>query len=196
VRGSTGESGLIALTGDPSHQAPPLCVFAGSSPVMHRRVPLARCSATGRSSPRGLAGRWVLPSCFAQRRSWGSTLRRFAPATGGCSSLSRRAHMPFGVRITRPIDFRRADFAARSEHESGQMSGKSGAISTFGFWAWLPSAVRFQSASFGSRFGSFLPWALPLAGLRTRRTCIRTGSTPPGSSASKSFFRPSIRSWV
>lgn len=53
-----------------------------------------------RSGLRGLAERLVLPSTV-RRRSWGSTLRRFAPASGGIASLHSRAHVPFAP-LARP----------------------------------------------------------------------------------------------
>jgi hypothetical protein len=53
-----------------------------------------------RSGLHGLAERLVLPS-IVRRRSWGSTLRRFAPASGGIASLRLRAHVPFAP-LARP----------------------------------------------------------------------------------------------
>ena len=56
-----------------------------------------------RSSLRGLAERMVLPS-IVRRRSWGSPLRRFIPASGGIASLHSRAHLPFApLALTRLI---------------------------------------------------------------------------------------------
>lgn len=52
-----------------------------SQSVMHRRVALARCSATD-SSLRGLAGRVVLPSARPAALLGSTALRRFAPAAG------------------------------------------------------------------------------------------------------------------
>jgi len=91
---------------------------------MHRRVPSARCSATrtapGRTSVASFAslgdrssssllepsrpGRTSGPSLVVRRRSWGSSLRRFNPASGGHASLHSRAHMPFAPsHLTRLI---------------------------------------------------------------------------------------------
>jgi hypothetical protein len=58
------------------------------------RNALSRCSATD-PVLRGLARRWVLPSCRrATLMGFNSALRRLAPALGGRSSLIARAHVP------------------------------------------------------------------------------------------------------
>jgi len=65
------------------------------------------------------------------------------------------------------------------------MSGKSANDADVASGLRLPSAVRARSfLSLASK--AFLPWALPLAGLWARASCIRTGSTPFGSPGSKS----------
>jgi hypothetical protein len=95
-----------ALDADPIVQAPPQC-FRRPLRVMHRRSFLARRSATrrrGRSRP----GRdeWSFPH-LARRRSWGSTLRRFAPARGW-KLISEPPNPPaFCIASPDPIDFRR-----------------------------------------------------------------------------------------
>jgi len=49
-------------------------------------------------------GRTSGPSLVVRRRSWGSSLRRFNPASGGHASLHSRAHMPFAPsHLTRLI---------------------------------------------------------------------------------------------
>jgi hypothetical protein len=71
---------------------------------MHRRVPLARCSATSCEPSR--PGRTTGPSLWSSGGAPGvhSALRRFAPATGDRSSLIDRAHMPVPpIRLPRLI---------------------------------------------------------------------------------------------
>jgi len=94
--------------------------------------PLARCSATRRSShPRpsrtrgsslfsAVATRWSHPP-LVRRRSWGCALRRFDPVDGWsrrtsaaaksvvATFLPDRAHVSFAPPRPHPIDFRRAD---------------------------------------------------------------------------------------
>jgi hypothetical protein len=94
------------LTCDPTRRAPPLR-FDRSSRVMHRRVASARCSATRTLLEPSRPGRALGPSLqhLARRRSWGSALRRFAPASGGRSFLTCRAHVPVTSASSAPTVF-------------------------------------------------------------------------------------------
>jgi len=112
------------------------------------------------------------------------------PHSGDQPSLADRTHLPFPFSV-RPIDFRRADFTAHScrKNESKQSSGKS----------WIDLNVRLLG--FAPVCGPRASFNCSLAGVpalsfflfqdsgHARKTCSRTGSTPFGSSASKSLHR-------
>jgi len=86
-----------------------------SKPVMHRRVPLARCSATNSEPSR--PGRTSGPSLgsFGGAPGVRGSLRRFAPAAGDRSSLIGRAHVP--VRPSACPDW----FSSGRSHRSTSM---------------------------------------------------------------------------
>jgi hypothetical protein len=129
---------------------------------------------------------WVLPS-FAGRRSWGSP----APFAGLLphqvdDHLGSSGPTCLFVATARP-DW----FSSGASIRSIEIEAACGWI---GFWAFVPN-LMFRSGTpvcgpfpeaivrFAAR--SFLPWALPLAGSADTLKCIRTGSTPPGSSNPK-----------
>jgi len=93
---------------------------AGSCTVafLRRGVPLPN----GLGPRRGLAGRLV-SSLVVRRRSWGSSLRRFTPVTGG-RHLCRPGPTCRLRPSPAPIDFRRGDPPARSELWLGKRKGE------------------------------------------------------------------------
>lgn len=143
----------------------------------------ARCSATrsGPSRPDRSIGSFPPVDRPAALMGFDGALRRFAPATGGISSLNGRARMPFAsVSPTRSVfvglipphgnkETIRAEIAAAIRETWTLASGLHSRLRS----AWL--------ASFFSPSRAFLPWALPLAGFRARRSRIRAGSTLPRS---------------
>ena len=113
--------------------------------------------------------------------------------------LPDRAHVPFV-----PAHPSRLIFVGMIGRRLGTSESKGGRpgmswLRLLGFNSRLRSDAPTQSAG-----ESILPWALPLAGLTGTYPCIRSGSTPIGSSASgnprlrqRSGSRASpIRSWV
>ena len=118
----------------------------------------------------------------SRRRSWGSSLRRFAPA-GGCRGVSRRpiarAHDPFGSRWHLRDRFRlppvraHVSLAARprptvsvggSTELIGFARARSIEDSRLDFWASLPSAVRARRRSSFAAGRSCLGCSSPLSG--------------------------------
>ena len=162
---------LDTLANDPVTRAPPQKLRRPFR-VMRRRESLTRRSATRPFGLRGLAGRLVLPS-IVRRRSWGSSLRRFAPATGGRASLHIRAHMPFHSRRPTRLIFVGLIRLARGVSVRQWAMTDRGRLDV-GFWASLPFAVRVATHCPGARAPiaftsrSILPWALPLSGVRAR----------------------------
>jgi len=142
-----------------------------------------------------LPGRFCPPSLgvfLARRRSW--DVLPFAgllPRTDEAAFLRLRAHVSFAPRF-RPDWF---SSGARSRTEVQNLVRLRGVD----FWALLPSAIR-SPASVADR--SILPWALPLAGLRTRCCACawarpQSHHQPPESSAPPNGEpRIPIRSWV
>jgi len=115
----------IALTDDPSRQAPPLqsrCL----SPVMHRRSFFSAVYRYQDLNLRGLAGRLVLPSIRP------AALLGFLGPSQVCSRMRVAPHLCAAGptcrshRFIRPIYFRRGDFTARQEKMRAKLSGKSG----------------------------------------------------------------------
>jgi len=166
------------------HQPAPACACPVRPRVIRRgRFSRATFRTRNLEPPRpGRADRFFPLS--ARRRSWGYTLRRFAPGLGwtrgvnpaakriaNCAFVRNssseaflpvRAHLPVDrSHVPAPIDFRRGERppgkddcgGGRSRHfEIGPASG-------------LRSRVRSVSSAIVRCRRSFLPWALPLAGL-------------------------------
>jgi len=101
VRTAVGESDSIVRYERPVTSSATASLIRHSPAVMHRRVPLARCSATTGEPSR--PGRTRSPSLSRPAALLGflRTLRRLAPAAGGRPSLVARAHMPF-LQLARP----------------------------------------------------------------------------------------------
>jgi hypothetical protein len=144
-----------------------------------RRTSAVRAeSCTDAISPRGVPlpgtsdssrpGRTIGPSLIVRRRSWGSSLRRFAPAYG-CPHISVRPgpHAFSSRRPTRLIFVGLARLARMSKVR--ERANEPGAIRCW-LLGFAPVCGPFRDIartharpSHSSR--SFLPWALPLSGL-------------------------------
>jgi hypothetical protein len=172
-----------SLTSDPPYQASPLRTFA----ARHRSC-TADCSIPVfryRFEPSRPGPVEVLPSCRrATLLGFTSALRRLAPASGERSFLIARAHLP-----VRPTHSPRLIFVGLIRPRirqcvSGRMSRES-ADDRIGFWASTPVCGPCLAAIVSSpRDRSCLGLCL-LQGCGHFLTCIRAGSTPPGSSNPK-----------
>jgi hypothetical protein len=164
----TGGSGRHAQE-KPVHRSSATASIASSNRVMHQRV-LWRDVPLRRSDYRGLAGRTIPPSVlfFVRPCSWGSALRRFTPATGGPAFLSARAHVSSASRVSPRLIF-------------VGFSGVNLAFARLRLLGFAPVCGPFLRLRCRR---SFLPWALPLAGVAGALLRMRSGSTPLASSAS------------
>jgi len=165
--------------------------------VMHRRVPSARCSATGGSGLRSLAGRMVLPSVRP------AALMGFLPfavlSRHGWGDISAVPD-PRAVRATRPP---RLIFVGVTRSVWSQSHGKR---------KWDDSDLGIDGDRLlgfapvcGPRLrlswprDTILPWALPLAGLWAHDSRIRPGTSPDRITslrAGASTRDCTIRSWA
>jgi len=131
---------------------------------MHRRVPSARCSAIRRGG-RGLSGRLAFPLPPGSAHGV-HALRRFAPASGGVRISASPGPPACCAATPDPIDFRRIDsppVKLRAQTGRRILGDVALASGLFVQRSGLPSAIR----AAGDRSRPFLPWALPLSGLRT-----------------------------
>jgi len=213
----SGDPIIHALANDPSHQAPPhprrsRVHIRRPLPVMHRRVPLARCSATDIRAFAAYPARVILPS-LSSRSSCAHgvhALRRFAPASGERSSLIARAHVPF-LQALAPIYFRRVIFHRSlwgkkiSANVSGEDCVRPDLASGLHSLCDRPSLAPARHSTSRPSARISHP-ALGFASLRfaDTRSCIRTASKPSESSVPKGLscalhplmgLRPSIRLW-
>jgi hypothetical protein len=137
---------------------------------------LSRRSATD-SSLRGLARRSVLPSVRrATLMGFTSALRRLAPASGGRSSQIVRAHMPVRRNRSPRLVFVGCFDSFDRDRSGTRLDWLLGLIPFCG--PFLTAIVRLAARS-------FLPWTFASCRVWDTLKCIRTGSTPPGSSNPK-----------
>jgi len=146
----------------------PLSAISSLEPGHAPTRPLARCSATRRSShprPSRTRGSSLLSmratetsrARLVRPRSWGCALRRFDPVDGWsrrtsaaaksvATFLPDRAHVPFAPPRPHPINFRRvispAALDTRRQTRVIERVGRSADSCGVDFWASLPSAVR------------------------------------------------------
>jgi hypothetical protein len=101
VRTAVGESDSIVRYERPVTSSATASLIRHSPAVMHRRVPLARCSATDGEPSRPGRTSESFPLSSDGAPGVLDTLRRLAPAAGGRPFLIARAHMPF-LQLARP----------------------------------------------------------------------------------------------
>jgi hypothetical protein len=163
VRGGDGVPVLTTPTGDPTSSSAAAVILPpepGHSPT---RSLARRSKPASDSGTRGLTGAMGPSLVLAAGGAPGvRSLRRFHPA-GGWACISAGPG-PHAVRAHRPPRFifvgvtgRLLEVSPEKRSAGDDMASASGLR--------FPSAIRFRGLP---GRGSILPWALPLAGLRTR----------------------------
>jgi len=153
-----------------------------------RTYPLGRDEHPARSAPDSKFRPAIRARCVDGDSPDGTpgifSLRRFNPEMGVAMSPSLRACVPFTDRSPRFIFV--AESSVRGEIKVRKRTGDHERF------VWLPGFTPiFGPANSHFACRPILPWALPLSGFRVPiARDNRAGTTPPGSSASGSRFRP------